>query len=216
MKHQLKLAVSSNHELYSNFTKKVKNFKRVYLLLHGYMQDGEFIFKKLQKSLPKDTLILAPNGAYLLPSQKNNQFSPKYAWYFFDPATRTYYINYTPAAEYLASILNEYNPQKVPVTVIGYSQGGYLSPKVSELVEQVDQIIGIACVFRNNKFVQKKRVIYHQIHGQLDAIVDINGARTEWDQLKKRGNNFGKFIEIPDVGHRLTNEYVDVIATLIA
>lgn len=211
MKEEILIPVTTSHNLHTN---KQQNFKRVYLLLHGYLLDGEFMFNKLKESLPQDALILAPNAPFLVPQKKADEYLPKYAWYFFEPTKKTFYINYRPAAEYLKDILKKYNPENKPVTLIGYSQGGYLSPKVAEIVEEVDAVIGLACVFRNQKFNFRPNVTFHQIHGNIDVAVEMSGALEEWAILKERGNQ-GEFIELADVGHRLTQEFITALSDLI-
>lgn len=211
MKHQNRFSIVSNHDLYTN---EAQEFDRVYVLLHGYMLDGHFMFEKLKNFLPENSLIISPNGPFLVPQKKQDKFLAKFSWYFFDPAKKTFYINYEPAAQYVKDIISKYNPDKKPVTLIGYSQGGYLSVKIAELVQEVDCVIGMACVYRNAKFEFHESKVFHQIHGDNDLIVQIDGALEEWATLKKRGNT-GKFIELCDTGHKLGNEFTGALKDLI-
>lgn len=212
MKQTIEYSITTNHDIYTN---QAKNFERVYLLLHGYLLDGEFMYKTIQDKLPKDALIIAPNGPFIVPQKKGESYYPKFAWYFFDPSKQTFYINYEPAADYIKNIIKKFNPNKKPITIIGYSQGGYLSPKISEVVQEVDTVIGMACVFRNTKFNYRKNVTFHQIHGDIDVAVEMKGALEEWATLKDKGN-LGQFIELADVGHRLSSEFKNALKDLIS
>lgn len=211
MKETFSLPITYDHTLYTN---QCKDFKRICVLLHGYLLDGEFMFQKLNSLFDQETLVLAPNGPFMIPQKKGEEFFPKYGWYFFDPHKQAFYINYEPAALYLKNILDRYNPDHKPVTLIGYSQGGYLTPKVAELVPEVNTVIGLACVFRNERFHYRSDVIYHQIHGDNDVVVEMNGALEEWAILKDKGNP-GKFMELLDTGHKLSLEFITALKELL-
>lgn len=210
---QEKLSIPLNLE-HSIHVQKGNQPKRCFLLLHGYLLDGKFIYNSLLETLGPDDLIIAPNGPFVIPVKKKEAYLPKYAWYFFDPAKKTYYINYEPAADYLVKIVNHYNKENLPLTVIGYSQGGYLSPKVAQLYPNTEKVIGLACVFRNKLFKLNSNTTYHQVHAINDIVVELKSAKPEWEELKERGNN-GKFLEIQDSGHRIDENYLAQLKKLI-
>lgn len=188
--------------------------KRVYLLLHGYLLDGEFMFEKLKDSLPKNCAIIAPDGPLLVPVKKGDKYSSRYSWYFFDPHTKEYFVQMDPAVDYLKQILERLNLSNIPITVIGYSQGGYLAAKASELLTDVDTVIGVACKFRNEKFEFRQRTMLHQINCHDDLVVDYPDARAEFDKLRERGN-LGQFISLNNIGHRLDSTYLSELKKLI-
>jgi predicted esterase len=211
MKDVLNIPITHDHIIHTN---EAKDFNQVFVLLHGYLLDGEYMYERLQDLLPKDALILAPNGPFTVPVKKKEEYLAKYAWYFFDPHKQTFYIKYEPAADYIQEILSSYNPENKPVTLIGYSQGGYLSPKVAEIIPSVKKVIGLACVFRNTKFDYRQDVIYHQIHGSADVAVEYAGAVKEFEILKEKGNA-GQFITLKDIGHKLKDEFFPPLKELL-
>jgi predicted esterase len=211
MKETISLSLTYDHDVLVN---KGSNPKRCFVLLHGYLLDGDYIYNKLLPILNEDDLIIAPNGPFLIPVEKKETHIPKYSWYFFDVSSETYYINFEPAAEYVNHILNYYNTENLPVTIIGYSQGGYLSPKIAEFNSNIKTIIGLACVFRNKKFKINTNTTYHQIHGNLDVIVEKKNALAEWEDLKNRGNE-GNFRSLENSGHRIDNEFLAELKRLI-
>ena len=188
--------------------------KRVYLLLHGYLLDGKFLYDQLVDVLPKSEVILAPNGPFMVPVKKKDEFLAKYAWYFFDPNKKSYYINFEPAAEFIKSMLIEMDLIRKPITVIGYSQGGYLAPKIAEIIPAVDSVIGLACCFRNQRFQYRSNVIYNQINSEDDLVVAYQGAKDEFQTLRNRGN-IGQMITLKDSGHKLDINYKQQLSTLI-
>lgn len=211
MKETLNLSISYDHDIYRN---KCDSPKHIYLLLHGFSQTGEFIFNKLIDYLPKDSLILAPNAPFLYAQLKDGEYKAKYAWYFYDPKKDSFYINYEPAAQYLCNLLKRYNVNNSKVTIIGYSQGGYLAPKVAQFDSNIKKVIGIACKFRNSKFNIQEDTVYNQIHALNDDIVDYHLSKKEFELLNSRGN-LGSFITIDDANHLLTQNYITALSKLI-
>lgn len=207
----LTVPVTTEHTIYTHVQGVPK---QIFLILHGYLLDGSYMLRKLKDTLPTDSLLIAPNGPFVVPVKKRERFEAKYAWYFFDPHTQNFYINFEPAANYLKQILASYNPDGLPVTVIGYSQGGYLSPKVAERVSQVNKVIGLACVFRNTRFEYRDDVLYHQINSKADLVVDFEGAKSEFEKLEALGNQ-GLFIPLEEVGHKIDKEYLVPLGNLL-
>lgn len=190
------------------------NAKRVFLLLHGYLLNGAFMYQKLRDGLPDDCAVIAPNGPFIVPVKKRERFSPGFAWYFFDSYEKKFYINYEPGAEFVKSLLIELDLIKKPITIIGYSQGGYLAPKIAEIIPSVDTVIGLACIYRSERFKIRQQVMYHQIHSESDLIVDYKDAKNEFSQLREKGN-VGQFISLKDNGHRLDEDYLRELKELI-
>ena len=190
------------------------NPKRVFLLLHGFKQDGEYLFKLLKDSLPDDVAIISPNGPFFVPVEKREGHVMKYAWYFFDQLKKSYFIDYTPATEYIKSILIELDLHRKPITVIGYSQGGYLAPKIAETITAVDTVIGLGCVFRNKMFDVRTSVMIHQINSKTDSVIDFDSAKGEFLKLRERGN-LGRFVALDGPSHRLSNEYIFELAQFL-
>jgi predicted esterase len=191
-----------------------ENPKRVFLLLHGYMLDGKYIFDKLKKILPEDCAIVAPIGPFMVPYKKREEYVQRFAWYFFDPKKKVYYIDFGPASEFIKSILLDLDLLNNSITVIGYSQGGYLAPKLSECIPSVDSVIGIACCYRNERFQYKENTKLHQINSEEDLVVDYKSAKEEFDILRSRGNT-GQFITLPGGSHKLNDNYIDEVQKLI-
>ena len=188
--------------------------KRVYILLHGYKQSGEYIFKQLKDQVGDDCAIIAPNGPFFIPIEKKGEYQMRYGWYFFDPIKKTYFIDFNPAADFVKSMLIEMDLIKKPMTIIGYSQGGYLAPKLAEIIPSVDTVIGLACVFRNHLFGIRPSTMIHQINSNCDPIIDFKGAKDEFSKLRQRGN-LGRFVELNGVGHKLDQIYISELAKLL-
>jgi predicted esterase len=188
--------------------------KRVYLLLHGYLLDGKYLLDTLKDTLPEDSLIIAPNGPFLVPVKKNERYKTKFAWYFFDPHKQNFYIDFEPASHYAKKVLDTYNTQKLPVTIIGYSQGGYLAPRIGNADTLVDSVIGMACAFRSSRFEFNEKIKYSQINSRSDLVVDFEGALSEFEKIKEKGN-LGEFYTLNDSGHRIDKFYLEQLKTIL-
>ena len=151
----------------------------------------------------------------MVPVKKKDEFHAKFAWYFFDPAKKNYYINFDPAADYLKQILNVYNTKDLPVHIIGYSQGGYLAPRAAQEIPNTKSVLGIACTFREGRYEFQSGITYNQINSIDDPIVEIEGSRTGFEKLKALGNT-GEFIELSSTGHKINEVYLDAIKNYLA
>jgi predicted esterase len=211
IKEKTQVSINYDHEV-NTLIKGVP--KRVYLLLHGYLLDGEFMINKFKDYLPSDSLIISPNAPFPVPVKKKEFYIPKYAWYFFDSTLKKYYIGLEPAKDFIKSILVKFNPENLPITVIGYSQGGYLAPKIAELEFPIEKVIGIACTFRNKNFEYSPKVSYHQIHGIDDIIVDPANSQEEFSELKKLGN-IGEYHLLESTTHKIDENILVKLKTIL-
>lgn len=211
MKKSLKIPIEYEHEVYIH---ENINAKKLYVLLHGFSQTGEFIFKKLKDYLPGNSMIISPNGPFLYPISKNDQYIARYAWYFYDSKVDNFYINYVPGANYVANIIKKFNSNNLPVVIIGYSQGGYLAPKLAEIDQNIESVIGMGCKFKLSRFKFNPNVSYHQIHAKDDEVVIYKYVLEEFERLKSLGND-GNFISLDNSTHRLDQNYLESLKNLL-
>lgn len=198
MKEKMKISktypIKHAHDIYTN---NAEDYEKVVLLLHGFQLNGHFMYKRFEKLLPKDTLVIAPNAPFVVPLKKDNAWEPRYGWYFYDPNKKSFYINYEPAALWLSELMQDLNNKFKPLTIIGYSQGGFIAPKVAELIKQTEKVIGINAIFRSERFSIRDDVTYSQVHGTEDSIVSFGDARLEFNKIKATGAN-GDFFELKE------------------
>lgn len=173
--------------LMDGVVRAVENPSQVILLLHGYDERGKRIFRKLLPFLPKDALIIAPNGPFPLPRDKQDRLDFGFAWYFYDRHIKDYYINHDLPKFWLKEVLKKKNPAKLPVTIIGFSQGGYLAPLVGYEIPETDLVIGIGCEFRNSLIKQECPFPLEGIHGKEDPIIQADWSLNEKKILNERG-----------------------------
>lgn len=188
--------------------------KRIIMLLHGYGEKAQKIFKRLIDYLPQETLVIAPNGPFPLPIKTEDAYKLSFAWYFFDPIKERFFIDYDLPSELLKNFHQQLNLPHLPLTIIGYSQGGYLAPFVGEKIPQTTHVIGINCRFRYDKLGKDLQFMLNGIHGKNDSVVDPQRALDSFEILKKRGV-VGNFYFIENEGHLLTDPIKEKIRELV-
>jgi predicted esterase len=178
--------------------KRSSNLKtlQAYLLLHGLQERGRRIFRKLSPYLPEGSLILSPDAPF--------PYERGFTWYFFDRATQTYQVPMSEAIGKLKIYLEEKNPENLPLTVIGFSQGGYLAPVLAHELSNVKLVMGLGCEFRNNLIPDSFSLPLLGLHGEDDKIVPPAWAREQIQKLKERHIDC-KFSLVPETGHEINS-----------
>jgi predicted esterase len=188
--------------------------KSITLLLHGYNERGLRIYRKLKRFLPKDTHIIAPNAPFPLPRVKPDRLDFGFAWYFYDRFSQSYHVDQNLVLELLKNLLKVANPLNLPVTIIGFSQGGYLAPLVAYNESNTKHVIGIGCEFRTRFFTSPPTFTLDAIHGSADPLVSCEHAKVEIDLLKDQGINVGWHM-MEDLKHEISNDVALTISKLL-
>jgi predicted esterase len=194
--------------------RRVENPKEVYLLLHGLAERGKRIFRKLLPYLPEDALVIAPNGPFPLPRQKEGRISYGHSWYFYDKYERTYFLNQDLAKYWLRDLLKTENPRSLPLTIIGFSQGGYLAPLVGEVIPETKLVIGLACEFRTTLIQSQLSFPLVAIHGDKDDIISIDSAKSEAEKLKEIGITT-EFHTVANTTHEITSDMGKTVTVVL-
>ena len=182
--------------------RRVERPGQVILLLHGLGERGKRIYRKLISSLPSDALILAPNAPFPIP-RKEGQSNYGYSWYFYDKVQQEYFISQDLAKYWLRDLLKLENPQGLPVSIIGFSQGGYLAPVVAQEIPETKLIIGLSCEFRANLIPQKPTFKLIALHGKNDEVVSPQSAILQKENLYRKGI-FVDFVLVDQTAHEIS------------
>jgi len=188
--------------------------KHLFILLHGHLETADIIYKKIWPLLPAGSTILAPNGMFPIPQTSPTMNILKFSWYFYDHFSKKYFIFYDRPAMFIKNLITNLKLNSYKKTIIGYSQGGYLAPFVGELLENVQQVIGIGCNFKYEYLKLPCNFQIDGIHGDEDKIVDFQNALASHQQLVKHGCR-GTFFEVPGAGHRLKGPLLKIIEKTI-
>ncbi len=188
--------------------------KEVYLLLHGLGERGKRIYRKFISALPKDVAILAPNGIYPISTMKNGEVRYTYAWYFYDRTTSSYLINQDTPVAWLGEMINTLDLGHLPLTIIGFSQGGYLAPFVGQALPQTKHVIGIGCEFRTPLLKENFNFKLSAVHGLEDKTILPEWAKKEITFLKSK-NIDCEFYPVKETGHEISSQVVETITQII-
>ncbi len=194
--------------------RKPDQVKSITLLLHGLNERGLRIYRKLLKSLPSDTHIVAPNAPFPLPRLKSDRLDYGYAWYFYNQFTQNYDVDQTMAISLLKNLLVEINPHHLPVTIIGFSQGGYLAPLLAYEIKETKLVIGISCEFRINFFSDTPQFSLVAIHGDQDPVIHFEQAQNEIKLLKEKNIEVAWHL-ISQLKHEINQEAAQLIKTIL-
>ncbi len=120
------------------------------------------------------------------PWMKENKMDMGYAWYIYDRFSGSYVINKTWAINCLKEIVKISNPNKLPLTIIGFSQGGYIGWEAGLEIPETKLMIGLGCEFRSTLFTKKPDFPLVAIHGSLDPVITPDKAEAEIELLKEK------------------------------
>lgn len=194
--------------------REVPEARQALLLLHGFNERGRRIYRKLIPYLPENALIISPDGPFPMPRLKDNRMNFGHAWYFYDRLERKYYIDQELATAWLQELLLKKNPTKLPLTIIGFSQGGYLAPLLGQKLPETKLVIGIGCEFKDHLLPGICRFPLEAIHGSADAIITPRDALTEVEKLRARGMQCG-WHQLENVGHEISQSVGQLVKELL-
>jgi predicted esterase len=164
----------------------------------------------LLPTLPENALVIAPNGPFPIPRPKENRLDYGHSWYFYDKIEKKYFVNQDLAKFWLRDLLHILNPNKLPLTIIGFSQGGYLAPLAGEVIQETKLVVGIACEFRTTLIKKQLPFPLVAIHGSADEIIKPEGALLEIDQLKPLGITVDW--QLVEAGHEINGHVSEAVA----
>lgn len=174
--------------------------QRLVLLFHGYRQRAEWIFSELSPCMNEGDLVVAVNGPFPIPRKRGDRYELDYAWYFFDQINQSYPVSMEPALEAVEELVESNGWDELPKVVIGFSQGGYLTPFLSQRLQRVEKAIGIASRFRSEVLEAPFPCALYNIHGEEDKVVDFARSQKCFQELEAKGVA-GRFITIPKLAH---------------
>lgn len=189
--------------------------KRLYLLLHGFSQRGERLLKKLSPILPKDAVALSPNAPFPAPYKVDHGYLEAYAWYFYLAKEDRFVIPPWPAVQALKNLVQKLGYTHLPITIIGFSQGGYLAPVVAKSLP-VDQIIAVSADYLAKYYSKDDKFKLHAIHGAKDEVSPIEVSKKNLEALKRDFGIDADFHELPNTRHEVDDEAVQVIAKILS
>ncbi len=184
-----------------------RNSSLLYILLHGYQQNAEWMLKKFENRISNASLLI-PQGPFPVPFQKGNSIHRVFSWYFFDIEKQAYYIDMQSS---ISAILNLPEIKKhSQVRILGFSQGGFLAPFVAQEISQCKEVLLLNAVLRYDDLAESAHFKIYQYHGVKDEIIPMKRAQLAHQKYLDRGNA-GKFYQILGDTHKIDDEFLDKV-----
>jgi predicted esterase len=188
---------------------------KIAILLHGYGQNSDIIKEDLKELLDLDYYWIIPNGVFPMPKKRADGISYKFAWYFYDTQEQKYYIDFKYPCAVLSGLVDQVDNKDRPVTIVGYSQGGYLSPFLGQAIERTQKVIGINCNYRYDMLESEFNFDLYSIHGNSDPIVDYDNSKNSFAQLKNKLSSESRYITIDKGTHSISEDFITELRSLL-
>lgn len=184
-----------------------------FILLHGFLENAPIIKEKILPLIPEKSNILIPNGCFPIPKKRAHGWELYFSWYFFDNKTNSFYVDYKFPSSVLEKLYHVVTKVNLPLTIIGYSQGGYLAPFVAERLMSCHKVVVLGASYKYDLLQKKDHYKIYGLHGKEDDKVDPRNASECFEKLEKAQK--GKFELIPRVGHDLNPSFLSHISKLL-
>ncbi len=114
----------------------------------------------------------------------------------------------------VSGLLKDLNPGGIPVTIIGFSQGGYLAPYIGGVNSDVDHVIGIGSVFREMILDHGLDFRLDAIHGVDDKIVSMEKSQIYYNKIIKHAQG-GSYYSLKGSEHSLDKNVLSKLNELL-
>ena len=182
------------------------------VVLHGFGESAEIIYKKLKQVLPKTKQIIIPNGIFPIPRKVQDTYNLRFAWYFYDHKKDYYFIEYDIPANIISNLLTELKINS-KVTFLGFSQGGYLAPFCGMVYENTEKVITLNASLRLDKSETFPCFPIYCLNGDSDNLVDPYLAQERFEKFKTKGMK-GAFELIAETNHEINDNMLFSLAKL--
>jgi predicted esterase len=182
------------------------------ILLHGYGESKERIFKTLGAHLAgiaRRLIIL--NAPFPLPYLSKSGYKEGYSWYFRSLQYNLTLIPPEVCEPLFTKFVQTAGLTKSPVSIIGFSQGGFIMPYLAQQIPNLDKLIGISCGINFDSWYREHKPNLHIIHADNDNLSSIEHAEEQFLDL---GFDKSKFYTVAG-GHEIDTVKIEIVKRLI-
>ena len=187
------------------------------LLLHGYGLNKERMFKSLGMHLTDSVRrLVVLNAPFPLPYQdKDGNYKEGYAWYFKLFQENVTLIPPENCEPYFEALVEKLSLASEDVTLIGYSQGGYVMPYLAKKILKLNQMIGISCGVpsQSKELFESLNPKFNLIHSDFDSLSSVHDAECQFNALNL-DKVTSQFLKIPG-GHEMDSMKIGIVKKLI-
>lgn len=185
----------------------------VVILIHGYEDTARAFLRRAIPHPSGQYELLVPNGLFPMPRRIEMGWRAAFAWYFAEhkkPAV----IAPSVAVQGLVQLVEKLNLTDRPKVIVGFSQGGFLMPRLLPHLKNVKRAIGIGCLFRAEDYPDSLPCPVDGIHGTLDEVIRVEKGQETFAELKSR-NPQGQFFEVKELTHTMNDEARQILLNQI-
>ncbi len=184
------------------------------IFFHGFADSSSAFLKRAYPDPNNKYEVLAINGPFPIPQNKDGIWKPAFGWYFSDFSNNTTYIHPQVAAKAVNDLLTHLNLQNRRKILIGFSQGAFFVPHLLPYLTKVERIVAIGAAYRPQDYPPVLDTVVDAIHGSDDEIITFKSAFTSFQSLKAK-NPRGEFVEFKDMRHTMNTEARDWLSKRI-
>ncbi len=177
----------------------------VVLMLHGYFDKASAFIRRSFGSADLPFSILAPNAPFPVPELKPHHIKEGYSWYFYNYISHTMVLSPNAGVEMIHKLVLDLNLQAKRIVILGFSQGGFLSPLVASKLGNVKKIISVGAAYRADFWLPPFSYELDAIHGDDDEVVSHERAYKTFQDIISKGVK-GSFHTVKGLGHTLNDE----------
>lgn len=179
--------------------------KPLLVFFHGYSDSAAGFLKRAFPELNSQFEILAPNGLFPIPVQKEYGWKRTFAWYFADFSKNETVIPPTVAAEAVEHLIEKLQLRDRPKILLGFSQGGFFLPFVFPRLKNVSKMFAIGAAYRPGDYSHSLPIALDAFHGDSDEVITLQRSKESFEHLKEK-NPQGTFYEFKGLGHTMNEE----------
>ena len=184
-----------------------KDAKHQLLMVHGFNQTAQDFYHDFFKVIPENWRVVIPNGLFFSPQKKRESrgFRIGYAWYFYDLGEDRYYTKTGPSMIYLKTLAESLELKNV--TMLGYSQGAYVTPKAAAEISEVKNIICLNGGFKSIVITDEFSYYVYALNGEGDLVVNSSQAKKTFEAWIG-GSGRGQIELLSEAGHRIDERFL--------
>lgn len=215
MKHDQRLKFEHHSKEYSvtlpmKYIYLNKNTDTVVLMLHGYFDKASAFMRRAFGSEDLPFSILAPNAPFPVPELKQHEVREGYSWYFYNYISQTMVLSPEAGVCMISNLVHDLKLDRKKIVILGFSQGGFLSPLVAQRLPHVRKVISVGAAYRDDFWQSPFNYTVDAIHGTDDLVVSHERAQKTFQEIVAKGVS-GKFYSIKDLGHTINDEVRQLI-----
>jgi predicted esterase len=179
---------------------------KLILFLHGYTDSARSFLKRAWPEPEEAYHVLAPNGPFPVPVKTNDGYKAAFSWYFIDDSKKDQPQVVIPPSiciGMLTTLIQTLGYEDHPKIIVGFSQGGFLAPRLALQLKNVERIIGVGTGYQSADYQKLKNIEVDAIHGDQDPIIPLKVAQTGFSLLEQTKK---QFFEVGGLAHTLNNE----------